>query len=181
MVIRGLNIGVDAFNRWSFNNRGNLDGQWQLIDTWDADNIKMRDQFTPHENVYYLFGMLFRYMPKHARILKCEVSVGQAGNYQRVFAAAVKSNKNNFSIYLVNDDKNPYTVNLNLKNFNTSQLHQISVIESEHTDQTDLKITPTQVDLGSDGSISMKLPPFSFHVLSSYDLSPGEKGIVTDE
>ena len=35
LVVRALNAGVDGFNRWSFINRGDLDGQWQMIDTWD--------------------------------------------------------------------------------------------------------------------------------------------------
>ncbi len=34
-VIDGLNAGVDGFNRWSFTNRGDLDGAWQLVRTFD--------------------------------------------------------------------------------------------------------------------------------------------------
>ena len=34
-VIHGINLGMDGFNRWSFTNRGDLDGQWQLVRTWD--------------------------------------------------------------------------------------------------------------------------------------------------
>jgi hypothetical protein len=35
-----MEAGVSAFNRWSFTNRGDLDGQWQLIRTWDMENKK---------------------------------------------------------------------------------------------------------------------------------------------
>ena len=34
LVVRALNLGVDGFNRWSFVNRGDLDGVWQMIQTW---------------------------------------------------------------------------------------------------------------------------------------------------
>jgi len=37
-VLRGLNAGVDGFNRWSFLNRGDQDGQWQLVRTWDLEH-----------------------------------------------------------------------------------------------------------------------------------------------
>jgi len=39
-VIRGLRAGVDAFNRWRYTNRGNLDGQWQLVKTFDLETGK---------------------------------------------------------------------------------------------------------------------------------------------
>jgi hypothetical protein len=33
LVVRGINAGVYGFNRWSFTNRGDLDGQWRSIKT----------------------------------------------------------------------------------------------------------------------------------------------------
>ena len=41
LVIRLANAGVDGFNRWSFLNRGDLDGQWQCVDTWDRHEKKL--------------------------------------------------------------------------------------------------------------------------------------------
>ena len=38
LMVHALNLGVDGFNRWSFVNRGDLDGQWQKISTWDETN-----------------------------------------------------------------------------------------------------------------------------------------------
>ena len=43
-ILRGMAAGVGAFNRWSFTNRGDLDGQWQLIRTWDMENQKYLDK-----------------------------------------------------------------------------------------------------------------------------------------
>ena len=47
LVVRRLNSGVDGFNRWSFLNRGDLDGQWQFLETWDRKNKKMLATYTP--------------------------------------------------------------------------------------------------------------------------------------
>jgi len=34
-IFMGMNLGVDAFNRCSFTNRGDIDGQWQLVKTYN--------------------------------------------------------------------------------------------------------------------------------------------------
>ncbi|MDP6779230.1 MAG: hypothetical protein QGI83_20925, partial [Candidatus Latescibacteria bacterium] len=57
-AVRLLNVGVDGFCRWSFVNRGDVDGQWQLVDTWDEEHERLRASFTPHPSSYALWGML---------------------------------------------------------------------------------------------------------------------------
>ena len=54
-VLSGMNTGVDGFNRWSFTNRGDLDGQWQLVRTWDSPNKKYldKDGIVPEPIPYY--------------------------------------------------------------------------------------------------------------------------------
>src|SRR5208337_3268146 len=69
LIVRGINAGVDGFNRWSFTNRGDLDGQWQLVRTWDIDRNKLLDSFAPQPNAYYQFAMLSRFLPKYAGVL----------------------------------------------------------------------------------------------------------------
>ena len=56
-VIRLANAGVDGFNRWSFLNRGDLDGQWQFVDTWDPRQKKLLHDFPPHPNSYFCLGL----------------------------------------------------------------------------------------------------------------------------
>jgi hypothetical protein len=50
LVVRALNAGADGFNRWSFINRGDLDGQWQMIDTWDPVKKTLLKSFSPKPN-----------------------------------------------------------------------------------------------------------------------------------
>ena len=77
LVIRRLNAGVDGFNRWSFLNRGDLDGQWQFVETWDRKQKRLLGQFTPHPNTYFLLGLLTRFTAKHSDVLMSELDGGQ--------------------------------------------------------------------------------------------------------
>jgi len=47
VVIRALNVGVDGLNRWSFTNRGDLDGQWQLVRSWDRERKAFFEEVAP--------------------------------------------------------------------------------------------------------------------------------------
>ena len=78
LVIRRLNAGVDGFNRWSFLNRGDLDGCWQFLDTWDPGQKRLLDQFVPHPNTYFVLGLLTRFLAKHSEVLKCQVDGGRS-------------------------------------------------------------------------------------------------------
>jgi len=70
LVVRGLGVGVDAFNRWSLVNRGDLDGQWQLVDTWDVEAGSLLPVFHPHPNSYFMFGLLSRFTAKGSEVLR---------------------------------------------------------------------------------------------------------------
>ena len=56
-----MNMGADAFNRWSFVNRGDLDGQWQLIHTWDREKKQYLKKIEPEPAAYYGFAMLITF------------------------------------------------------------------------------------------------------------------------
>lgn len=68
-VVCGLNIGVDGFNRWSFVNRGDLDGQWQLVRTYDIEKKCYTKDVTPEKCAYCGFAMLSRFLGKYASML----------------------------------------------------------------------------------------------------------------
>ena len=59
-ILRGISIGVDAFNRWSFTNRGDLDGQWQMLRTWDMDRKQYLREVKPEPVPYYRRAPGFR-------------------------------------------------------------------------------------------------------------------------
>ena len=94
LVVRGINAGVDGFNRWSFTNRGDLDGQWQFVRAWDAGRDKLLDTFAPQPNSYYLFAMLSRYLPKYAEVLASRVDAPYLEEDRKLVAAALRCKGN---------------------------------------------------------------------------------------
>ena len=83
LVVRRLNSGVDGFNRWSFLNRGDLDGQWQFLETWDRKNKKMLATYTPQANTYFALGLLSRFTAKHSAVLATTVEGGKLEGWPR--------------------------------------------------------------------------------------------------
>jgi hypothetical protein len=98
LVVRGINAGVDGFNRWSFANRGDLDGQWQLVQTWDIDQNKLLDKFEPQPNAYYQFAMLSRFLPKHSGVLATQVEASFQMRDRKLVAVALRTPKGNTTI-----------------------------------------------------------------------------------
>jgi hypothetical protein len=98
LVVRGINAGMDGFNRWSFANRGDLDGQWQLVQTWDIDQNKLLDKFEPQPNAYYQFAMLSRFLPKHSGVLATQVEASFQMRDRKLVAVALRTPKGNTTI-----------------------------------------------------------------------------------
>jgi hypothetical protein len=69
-IITSLNLGTDAMNRWSFTNRGDMDGQWQLVRTFDIRKKEYFDKVVPENKAYYGFAMFTRFIAKYASVLK---------------------------------------------------------------------------------------------------------------
>jgi len=103
LAVRAIGAGADGINRWSFINRGDLDGQWQLLDTWDIAKNKLLPAFAPHPNSYYMMGLLTRFIAKHSGVLASSVEGGADSIGQQVFVAALRSPRGQISIAVVND------------------------------------------------------------------------------
>ena len=63
-----MNLGIDGFNHWSFVNRGDQDGQWQFVDTWNRCGTLAR-RAAPHRDAYYVLGLATRHLPHRAEVL----------------------------------------------------------------------------------------------------------------
>jgi len=104
-AIRLANVGVEGFCRWSFVNRGNLDGQWQLVDTWDPEKECPRATIEPHPNSFYLWGLLCRFISAGATVLDAKLTGGGDGRFQRVFGTAVRNPDDSLTLAVVNDSE----------------------------------------------------------------------------
>jgi hypothetical protein len=182
LVVRRINAGMDGFNRWSFLNRGDLDGQWQFIETWDRTKKKLLKHYTPHPNTYYVLGLLSRFTTKHSDVLECRVDGGQSGAWQRVFATALRSAKGNLTLAVVNDAKADYEVSLELHGIAENRTLYRYRVDQSQRDRADVSIDPqTQYRLSPSGhAIQDRLPPMSLTIYSTYNRSHSDDGVMAE-
>ncbi len=177
LVVRGINAGVDGFNRWSFTNRGDLDGQWQLVRTWDATQGKLLGSFSPQPNAYYQFALLSRFLPKYSAVLPVRVDAPYHVEDRKLVAAALRSPKGNFTLLLVNESGSAADVDFELNGLAGGvRLHRYAM--------TCADAGRCDVDLGVQRSFEARegfadhVEPMSIVVYSTYLLNPGEPGVI---
>ena len=98
-IIIALTSGTDGMNRWSFVNRGDMDGQWQLVRTWDIQKKEMLSKVLPENTAYYGFAMFTRFIAKYASILKTEYSAPQDTSVSMI---SLKNPDGNFVFIILN-------------------------------------------------------------------------------
>lgn len=177
-IIRLANDGIDGFNRWSFLNRGDLDGQWQLVDTWDRKAKKLLTDFPPHPNSYFGLGLLPRFTAKNSTVLASRVSPVLLDGWQRVFCAAFRSPKGNLTIAIVNDAPTDFPLKLALSGSNPAMpLYRYRYTEAER-DRVDVKVDPQPVV----GTMALQdtLPRTSLTIFSTYKLEHNMAGVTVE-
>jgi len=191
LVVRRINAGVDGFNRWSFLNRGDLDGQWEFVETWDRKAKKLLKEYTPRANTYFGVGLLTRFIAKRSDVLSCKVEGGKLDRWQRVFAAAVRSPKGNLTLAVVNDAPNEFDLTADIAGFaKDMKLCRYSFGQPER-DKADLKVEvqaefPLTVAGGTPAvqpaaaSFKDKIAPLSITVYSVYKLAHTDDGIMSE-
>jgi len=172
LLIRGLNLGVDGFNHWSFTNRGDMDGQWQFVDTWNRQWKHWLDETTPHRHAYYVLGLATRHLPHRAKILATEVSGGESEGCQRVWAAAVRSPKDaSLTVLVVNDAEQSWKVRLQVAGRTRDLKKLSSTREVAPENLLQYEDLPMQ-----SGAVELILPPFSLTILTDTPLAPDAPG-----
>ena len=168
LLIRSMNIGANGFNKWSFNNRGDLDGQWQLIDTWDIKGRKPlpADQIKPHENSYDAFALLSRYVPRNSKVLQTSVAGGNDGTFDRVFSTALKTPSGNYTVLIVNDGDRPYTVNVDF----------VNSVNKDFYCYRFGNLSPVKVSLNE----PITIQPMDLVTLSTYCLGADDMGMIKE-
>lgn len=179
LVVRGINAGVDGFNRWSFTNRGDLDGQWQLVRTWDIDRNKLLDSFTPQPNAYYQFAMLSRFLPKYAGVLATRVEAPFAERERRLVATALRTRKGNLTVIVVNESHRAADIAVNWEGLPAPVRLQRYSLTKEAEDKTNVEIRPER-ELEAGRAMSDRIPPMSIVVYSTYRLNPEDPGLIAE-
>ncbi len=184
-VLRYSNIGMDGFMRWSFLNRGNLDGQWQFVNTWDMKKHSLLPvhQIKPQNAPFYVWGMLSRFIPKYARVLQSNVEGGKIDEYQRIFTTAYQSPTNkNVSVFVINDSKNEMQANININQFSKSGFKKFYkyAITKESIEKADFALNPLDSIEINDKGLDITLLSESLLLISNYKLTANQKGIILD-
>jgi hypothetical protein len=182
LVIRLANAGVDGFNRWSFLNRGDLDGQWQFVDTWDRPKGKLLHDFPPHANSYFCLGLLSRFTAKHSAVLVSRVEGGEHADWQRVFCAVFRSPRGKLTLALVNDAPAAFDLKLAVDGLSQPiRLYRYRFGEAQR-DRADVEVDPQKEFPLRPAANALRdtLPPNSLTIYSSYHLKHDEPGVMAE-
>jgi hypothetical protein len=180
LVVRGINAGVDGFNRWSFTNRADLDGQWQLVRTWDIDHHHLLDTFTPQPNAYYQFAMLSRFLPKHSGVLATRVQAPFGEKDRKLVATALRTPKGNLTVLVVNESYRAAEATIELERLPAPVRLQRYLLTKDAEDKAKVELRPERTLEVSRG-LSDRIPPMSIVVYSTYRLNPEDSGLITEE
>jgi len=184
LIVRGINAGVDGFNRWSFVNRGDLDGQWQLVDTWDSDANHLLSEFKPHQNVYNEIGLLSRFTAKHSSVLETRVeSESLAGEKRSLVAAALRSLKGNLTVCVVNETGRDVDSTISLDGLAKKTVLYKYAITPADRDRSDVAIRPLGKFTVGPGSTDVvdHIPATSIAVYSNYRLDAHAPGKISED
>ena len=162
LLIRALNLGIDGCNHWSFVNRGDADGQWQFIDTWDRQWKHWLEEAVPHLGCYQVLGIATRHLPQRAELLDSRVRGGELDACQRVWAAAARSPKDgSLTLLVVNDATRAWNVRLTVEDAG-GEFHRMTSTADAGLEQV---LTYHPVSFVA-GVTELILPPFSLSVLT---------------
>lgn len=181
-AVRYANLGVDGFSRWSLLNRGNLDGQWGFIETFDRSKLTLLqpDKYTPKENTFYGYGMLTRFTYKNSYVVKTTIKANPTDSSSHLFAAAFLSpSQADVTIYIVNDKQINSNLELNL-DMNIAKYKKWYKYEFSIADRnkTDVKIDVIQ-ELASKNTTAL-IKGNSIVVYSTKKLNHDDVGLVSE-
>jgi len=171
-----MNAGVDGFNRWSFTNRGDLDGQWQLVRTFDTNSWQYFKRVEPEPVPYFSYGILTRFLAKHSSILQSQCDAPD------LITSAARSPQGNLSIFVLNKSQANQPVTLTFANLTRqTTLYKYQVTQSS-VEKPGFEMNPLDTIETSSAkpALTDRLPPMSITVYSTYKLMHSDPGITAD-
>jgi hypothetical protein len=172
-VIRGIHAHVDGFNRWSFTNRGDLDGQWQLVQTWDRQKKQYLDNARPEPAAYYGFAMISRFLSKYSSSVSCQFDLPDSV----INVAALVSPTGELSIFMVNYEDEPVKVKFDIAAMPEVKLLNVYQLTDKLVSEPGFELVPVK-QFSSKKTKRILLPPESITTVTSYNLAKNDKGII---
>jgi len=173
-VIRGMNAGVDGFNRWSFVNRGDLDGQWQLVNTYNIDKKGYVKNITPENTAYYGFAMLSRFLEKYASMLAWQTDYCIDGVKPTVY----RNQDGNIVVLFVNNGMDVVDVNLTMKDLPSNKTLNLYQVTEKLVVKPDFKLNPIKKIKGLSKTKNVTLLPESITILTTYQMNQEDFGVI---
>jgi hypothetical protein len=160
-ILRGMAVGVSAFNRWSYTNRGDLDGQWQLIRTWDMENKKYYDKVEIEPIAFYCYGILTRFAFKDSSVVFTETI-----NNTNILSQSFISPGGEITTYIINKSNKEQLIKLTISGISNQHFFLYNVTESEIV-KSDYKMNPLREIIIKDGEeIILTIPSKSINTLT---------------
>jgi hypothetical protein len=171
-VIRALRAGADGVNRWSFTNRGDLDGQWQLIHTFDRENKTYLSEIKPENEAYFGFGIFSRFLSKYSSTVSCVTNQTDSV----LMSVALLSPAGELSIFILNKSDEKLTLNLKIDNLPEKEMNVYQTTK-EAVANINFELNSTQ-SFKSNKTEKIDLPARSITTVSSYALKNSDKGVI---
>ena len=171
-ILRGLAAGVGAFNRWSFTNRGDLDGQWQLIRTWDIANQKYFDKIEVEPAAFYGYGIITRFCTKNSSVLYTE----PVANLE-ILSQTLKNQKGEITTYILNKSDKEQTIRLSISGSFMKNFFLYTLTEEEVV-KTGFRMDPVkEVILKDKEGIVLKIPAKSISAFTNKHFMHEEQAV----
>jgi hypothetical protein len=182
-ILRGIRAGVDGFNRWSFVNRGDLDGQWQLVRTWDIAKKRYYEKVTPEPVAYYGYGIVTRFLSKYSGRLPDSIVPSAGFANETVLSVTLKSPGGNLTTYLLNLGEEPAPVSIRYEGLpKPVAMEEYQALE-QAVSAPGYRMDPIKHWKLEPATpvIDETLPPRSVTVVTTFALKHPDKGIILDE
>ena len=173
-VAMGMNLGVDGFNRWSFTNRGDMDGQWQLVKTYDLKTKTYTKEVTIENEAYYGFAMLTRFMGKYASVLDLKT----VQNLDGLVMTAYKNRDGHISILMVNNRQEPINVTIAIDNEDKNHTFHFYQVTEALLKSELFQLNPVKSYKNSGKLKNINLPAESISILTTNGLKNVDVGVI---
>jgi hypothetical protein len=173
-IISCLNLGADGMNRWSFVNRGDLDGQWQLIQTWDREGKKYLEKIEPEHPAYFGFGIMSRFIGKYAAVVQSSVKP----LLPQIRTTAVLNKTGKLSVFFLNNSEHSEQVSLEIKGRDTKDKLYLYQMTQKLALAPGFCLEPIESEQDKAGRRLVALPGKSISVLTNYYLTSKDPGVI---
>ncbi len=173
-MIRCLNLGVDGMNRWSFVNRGDLDGQWQLIHTWDRRKKQYLGKILPEHAAYFGFAIISRFIGKYSSVIQSTAEPA----LPEIQTAAVINRTGELNILFLNNGGFPKLVAVDIKGHDAKRNMFLYQVTQKLVSDTRFSLEPAETLPNEKGKRVIILPKKSISVLTNYYLTSDDSGII---